>query len=160
MQTKDINKVEPSLAKQSRQRVRSRHNSLCFGNKGSYLSGDHLGGCQSGQGGDVPEGDSDLLGESLGDEGVPGDGGGDHGVAGQETPQAQARLLQACREAAQAGGRVDGLGGQDVVSLHGDPLGVGQGREVLLGSQEELDNTRLYHRLCLVDGRTLRDDLR
>ena len=160
METKDINKVEPSLAKQSRQRVRSRQNSLGFGNKGSYLSGDHLGGCESGQGGDVPECDLDLLGQSLRDEGVPGDGGGDHGVAGQETPQAQTRLLQTCCEAAQAGGRVDGLGGQDVVGLHGDTLGVGQGREVLLGAQEQLDNTRLYHRLCLVDGRTLRDDLR
>ena len=155
MGRRDIN----SLAQQSRQRVGSGQNSLCFGNKGSYLGGDHLGGCESCQGGDVPEGDPDLLGESLGDEGVPGDGGGDHSVAGEET-QAQARLLQTCRETAQAGGRVDGLGGQDVVSLHGDPVGVGQSREVLLGSQEQLDNTRLYHRLCLVDGRTLRDDLR
>ena len=155
MGRRDIN----SLAQQSRQRVGSGQNSLCFGNKGSDLCGDHLGGGESSQGGDVPEGDPDLLGESLGDETVPGDGGGHHSVAGQET-QAQARLLQARREAAQTGGGVDGLGGQDVVSLDGDSLGVGQSGEVLLGSQEQLDNTRLNHRLCLVDGRTLRDDLR
>ena len=129
------------------------------------MCGDHLGGCEGGEGGDVPEGDPDLLGESLGEESVPGDGGGDHGVAGQQT-QAQTWLLhlpeppEAGGESAQPGGGVDGLGGQDVVSLDGDTLGVGQGREVLLGSQEQLDNTRLYHRLCLVDGRTLRDDLR
>ena len=129
------------------------------------MCGDHLGGGESCQGGDVPEGDPDLLGEGLGDEGVPGDGGGDHGVAGQET-EAQPWLLhltetsEAGRETAQSGGRVDGLGGEDVVSLDGDTVGVGQGGEVLLGSQEQLDDARLYHRLCLVDGRTLRDDLR
>ena len=129
------------------------------------MCGDHLGGGQSCQGGDVPEGDPDLLGESLGDEGVPGHGGADHGVAGQKT-EAQARLLHLCQtsqtgcQSAQSGGRVDGLGGEDVVSLDGDAVGVGQGGEVLLGAQEQLDNTRLYHRLCLVDGRTLRDDLR
>ena len=89
METKDINKVvvQPSLAQQSRQRVGSRENSLCFGNKGSYLCGDHLGGGESSQGGDVPEGDPDLLGEGLGDEGVPGDGGGHQGEGGHQGGQ-------------------------------------------------------------------------
>ena len=40
---------------------------------------------ESGECGDVPEGDLDLLGEGLGEDGVPGDGGGDEGVGGDQT---------------------------------------------------------------------------
>ena len=154
MQTKDINKVEPSLAKQSRQRVRSRHNSLCFGNKGSYLSGDHLGGCQSGQGGDVPEGDSDLLGESLGDEGVPGDGGGDEGEGGHQSGQVR-KLVISCSQP--SSGQCPG--GEDVVSGGGETHSLYQSSEGLLGSKEKSDDACLHQWLSDQDWGALSDNL-
>ena len=127
------------------------------------MRGDQLGGGEGGEGGDVPEGDLDLLRQCLGEDGVPGDGGGDHCVAGHQT---QTSLLlcrvespDPCGQTAQRCRGVDGLGGEDVVGLDGDTVGVGESGVVLLGSQEQLDDAGLHNRLRLVDGRALSDDL-
>ena len=159
---------------------------LSLGDEGGYLRGDQLGGGDGGEGLHVAEGDPELLGEGLGDDGVPRDGGGHHGVGGQQAAQSQGwhrilmlRLLlwlllqlwlllletSELTQTSESGSEtseaatVDGLGGGDVVSLGGDAVGVGDGGEDLAVAEVELDNTCLYHRLSLVHWRCLSDHL-
>ena len=104
------------------------------------MCGDHLGGCEGGEGGDVPEGDPDLLGESLGEESVPGDGGGHEGEGGHQ--RGQIRQLLVSSSQARTG---QGPGGEDVVSGGGETHSLYQSSEGLLGSKEKSDDTCLHH---------------
>ena len=107
---------------------------------------------ESGECGDVPEGDLDLLGEGLGEDGVPGDGGGDEGVGGHQAGQ----VGQLTDPSDTTG---EGLGGEDEVCPGGEAVGLEESGEGLLGSEEKPDDAGLHNRLCPVDRGALSDHL-
>ena len=118
------------------------------------MRGDHLGGRESSQGGDVPEGDPDELGVGLGDEGVPGDGGGHQGEGGHQGGQVRQLFVSQSQP-----GPGQSLGGEDVVSAGGDSSSLDQSREGFLRSKEKSDDTGLHHRPSDEDRRALSHNL-
>ena len=118
------------------------------------MRGDHLGGRESSQGGDVPEGDPDELGVGLGDEGVPGDGGGHQGEGGHQGGQVGDLWVSSSQSSPS-----QGPGGEDVVSGGRHPHSLHQSGERLLGSEAKFDDTRLHHRPGDKDWGALSEDL-
>ena len=116
------------------------------------MCGDNLGRRQSRQSWNISECDLDLLSKGLGEDGVPGDGGGDEGVGGDQT----SKVGQLSDPSDTSGER---LGGEDEVCPGGEAVGLQQGGECLLGSEEKSDDAGLHQWLCPVDRGALSDHL-
>ena len=136
-------------AEQPGQRV----DGLSLGDEGGYLRGHQLGGGDGGEGLLVAEGDAELLGLRLGDDGVPRDGGGHHGVGGQQGQGGQVGHPLLLAQPPQARG--EGSGGGDVLCPGGHPRGVDQGGVGLPRPEEDLEHGGVDDGLRDVDRRAL-----
>ena len=134
------------------------------------MSGEEAGGGDGGEGLLVPEPDLELLGHSLGEDGVPGDGGGDECEGGNQTSEGvlSLNISSSSLQTTQSSQSISypseasilhSLGGEDVVGAGGDSLGLHDGGQDLSCSECHLEHAGLNDRLGGDDWRALSDNL-